>query len=225
MHGSTIIYLFSIIGIIYSQSYGTSYSTNRFYSPNQYNAKRLRPSIKVYYESQCPACKALDSTYFADVVKTLGPYLDIYTNPYGKAETLYNNNGSIEFQCQHGPVECYGNKLHACALDNIPNRQQALLFNGCMMEAGRPDGGSNDESADQCGALMSIDANAIKSCAKSQRSSVLLSNYGIETKAANIKWLPTVRINDVEWNGTGDGLMAAVCAAFTNPPAQCRGYI
>lgn len=25
----------------------------------------------------------------------------------------------VEFQCQHGPNECYGNKVHACAIEHI----------------------------------------------------------------------------------------------------------
>lgn len=29
------------------------------------------------------------------------------------------NGADVEFTCQHGPNECYGNKVHACAIQHI----------------------------------------------------------------------------------------------------------
>ncbi|OXA50131.1 uncharacterized protein LOC110853808 [Folsomia candida] len=45
--------------------------------------------------------------------------LDIRLIPYGKAVTLENAESTkpYTFLCQHGPLECEGNKLHSCALD------------------------------------------------------------------------------------------------------------
>lgn len=34
----------------------------------------------------------------------------------------------VEFTCQHGPNECYGNKVHACAIQNIQVSTTTFLF-------------------------------------------------------------------------------------------------
>lgn len=45
----------------------------------------IKPEIRLYYESMCPSCKDFDSNYFSKMVSILGPYVDIFTYPYGKA--------------------------------------------------------------------------------------------------------------------------------------------
>lgn len=50
------------------------------------------------------------------------------------------------FDCHHGPNECYGNKVHACAIEHIQansyqvefTRESLTLdFINCMMKAGK----------------------------------------------------------------------------------------
>lgn len=55
-----------------------------------------------------------------------------------------NAVGETEFQCHHGPEECRGNKIHACAIDKIGNVTQpsdgfgyntvTLDYINCLME-------------------------------------------------------------------------------------------
>lgn len=42
--------------------------------------------------------------------------------------------GHYEFRCQHGPAECYGNKLQACVVDALKNDTQAVLYNSCLLQ-------------------------------------------------------------------------------------------
>lgn len=39
-----------------------------------------------------------------------------------------------EFECQHGSAECFGNKVHACAIDKVGDELTSLKLVSCMME-------------------------------------------------------------------------------------------
>ncbi|XP_068625137.1 gamma-interferon-inducible lysosomal thiol reductase-like [Battus philenor] len=176
-------------------------------------------TIQVYYECLCPGCIQFDTGAFASTVRKLYEHLDIYTYPYGNAKTFIHD-GKYQFKCQHGPKECYGNKLHACAIDLLNNETQALLFNSCMMTPRNNSRGSDDESADRCGEKQDIDVTTIKECAKGDRGSQLLKHYGDESKKAHFKYVPYILINGNLNNG--GNFFRDVCAAFQNPPPPCR---
>lgn len=57
---------------------------------------------------------------------------------------MYDESGKITFNCQHGPDECYGNALHACAIDILKSPIDYVNFNSCLMK-----GGSTDAAADE----------------------------------------------------------------------------
>ncbi|XP_061385832.1 GILT-like protein 2 [Danaus plexippus] len=175
--------------------------------------------IKIYYECLCPDCIKFDVEQFSPVLETMNQYLEIHTYPYGNAKTI-KKNGKIEFICQHGPAECYGNKLHVCAIDSLQHIT-ALRFNLCLMNSteGR---GSDDKMADKCGQLMGCDSEAIKACARSNRGTELLLYYGEQSKMANFNYVPYVLINGKVYNTDGNkDFKDAVCAAFDNPPPPC----
>ena len=92
-------------------------------------------NIGVYYESLCPDSRNFINSQISKVFKKYQQFTNITLVPYGKANVflipwffIYNSlNLGITlkftwdeskkewyFQCQHGPNECYGNKLHVC---------------------------------------------------------------------------------------------------------------
>ncbi|CAH2050317.1 unnamed protein product, partial [Iphiclides podalirius] len=148
-------------------------------------------SIQLYYESLCTGCIEFITENFTTVVERLNSYLTFQTYPYGNAKT-FRRNGRYEFKCQHGLKECYGNKLHACAIDLLQNVTQAVIFNSCMMEPKEGKRGSNDYAADACAKKHDVDAAPIKECAKGDKGSELLKYYGDETKRANVSYVPLV---------------------------------
>ncbi|XP_014356159.2 gamma-interferon-inducible lysosomal thiol reductase-like [Papilio machaon] len=170
-------------------------------------------SIQLYYECLCRFCKQFYTEVFIPTIRELGEYLDVRTYPYGNAWTS-ERNGSYVFDCQHGRAECYGNKLHACALDLLQNKTQALVFNSCLMV-----GNSEDSDADQCGKEQNVDADSIKECAKGDKGTLLLKYYGDESAKGHYRYVPYLKINGK--HRARANFMHKVCKIFTVPPPPC----
>nr|XP_021187369.2 GILT-like protein 2 [Helicoverpa armigera] len=175
--------------------------------------------IKLYYECLCPDCRIFDTMHLRPTVEKLASNLNLHLYPYGNAETTDRGNGNYEFKCQHGPEECYGNKLHACAIDFLRNNTKAVFFNSCLMDSARKGRGSDDAAADECGRIMNIPTDTIKQCAKGYKGTVLLKHYGDESKKVGFKYVPYILINGVV--NDGQNFMKDICAAFKSPPPEC----
>ncbi|CAD8060670.1 unnamed protein product [Paramecium sonneborni] len=93
--------------------------------------------VSAYIESLCPdttrfiqssLLKALQIPQFEELV-------EITLIPYGKATQVLQNDGRIVFQCQHGDLECFGNKIQACGFDALNSSQQEQLsFLTCIQK-------------------------------------------------------------------------------------------
>lgn len=59
--------------------------------------------------------------------------MEIQFVPYGKAETHTSKDGSLFFECQHGPIECQANIIHACAIEAIHDARVRLNVVSCMI--------------------------------------------------------------------------------------------
>ena len=51
----------------------------------------------------------------------------------GKATTNTNSDGSLSFDCQHGPTECEANMIHACSIEAIHDTRTRLDMVSCMI--------------------------------------------------------------------------------------------
>ncbi|KPI94816.1 Gamma-interferon-inducible lysosomal thiol reductase [Papilio xuthus] len=176
--------------------------------------------LQVYYECLCPGCRQFYTEKLKPVIEKLGQYINIKTYPYGNARTTIDENGNYKIDCQHGPPECYGNKLHACAINLLQNKTQALLFNACLMTQRGDSRGSDDKAADACGTELNLDASPVKECAKSNKGDELLKYYGDESKKQNFNYVPYILIQGQVNNG--QELMKDICSVFTNPPPPCN---
>ncbi|XP_022822422.1 GILT-like protein 2 [Spodoptera litura] len=175
--------------------------------------------IKLFYECLCPDCRIFDTMSLKPTVAKLAPYLKLHLYPYGNAQTTEISDGVYKFKCQHGPKECYGNKLHACAIDYLSNITATVFFNSCLMDSARKNNGSDDQAADECGRILGVHPGQIKFCAKHDRGMYLLKHFGDESKKVGFKYVPYILINGVE--NDGSKFMKDVCAAFKHPPAAC----
>jgi interferon gamma-inducible protein 30 len=90
-------------------------------------------SIEMYYESLCPYCQSfiLGSLKTAVNTKDIWQIAEFRAWPYGNAKTTQNGS-SWSFTCQHGPNECLGNMIQACAINLYDWYTQALPFIVCV---------------------------------------------------------------------------------------------
>ena len=139
--------------------------------------------------------------------------LNKYAIVYGLKKFIcfsqYTTQGQdIIFNCHHGPNECYGNKVHACALSHIQansyqmehTRESLTLdFINCMMKAGKnfPD---NVYPGARCARENNINTwENIQQCANSSEGNQLLMRHGQATMNFQNPLLsvPTVVFADV----------------------------
>ncbi|XP_063826119.1 GILT-like protein 1 [Ostrinia nubilalis] len=185
--------------------------------------------VYLFYETMCPGCRQFDTTYFSELIHKLGDHLSVITIPYGKAATTKYYNGTLTFWCQHGELECYGNKLHGCAhyyfaQEEKEEEYKSIHFNTCLMDLERSENGSNDDAVDECGSKMNISDKVlanIKSCAKSDLGDRIFEFLG-EYSLLKYTSLPHVELNLEPWTGKHEDLIKDVCALFKNPPEPCK---
>jgi len=198
-------------------------------------AQRL--GINVYYESLCPdSAKFIVEQLQPLKAGSLGRYLDLTLVPFGKAN--YTTVGSdVQFTCQHGPKECYGNKVHSCAIqhiqvDSYQNTQTreslSLDYVTCLMKLA-----INFQDATYPGEKCARDLqlrnwNVIDTCANSTEGSKLLQHNGELTSQLKppLTSVPTITFNQLYDHDNQElalrDLRAAVCRNLRSPqPQEC----
>lgn len=59
--------------------------------------------------------------------------MDVELVPFGHANVSYpRHDNKPVFHCQHGPKECYGNRVQACAIEILKNTEISLNYINCM---------------------------------------------------------------------------------------------
>ncbi|KAL9922109.1 gamma-interferon-inducible lysosomal thiol reductase 1 [Glossina fuscipes fuscipes] len=170
-------------------------------------ANAVKVPVTIYYESLCPdSAKFISEQLFPAVKNELRDHVDIKWVPFGKS--TYTTQGSeILFTCHHGPNECYGNKVHACAIEHIQassyqteyTRESLILnFIHCMMKAGKnfPD---NVYPGAKCARESHVSTwENIQQCANSTDGERLLMAHGQTTNAFQnpLISVPTVVFKD-----------------------------
>ncbi|XP_055587220.1 GILT-like protein 1 [Uranotaenia lowii] len=192
--------------------------------------------VNIYYESLCPDSAKFINEQLYPVAKQFRSNLDLKFIPYGKS--TYRTQGSeVQFDCHHGPNECYGNKVHACALYHIQgnsyqpnNTKEALVLEyvNCLMERAQFKDGVFPGKA--CADAFEIhNYETIETCANSTEGSSLLRNYGDETEKllkGGLKNVPTIAFKQTfdsdNQNLAIQNFRAALCKNLNPSPVECR---
>lgn len=193
----------------------------------------LRPSeapvvVQVYYEALCPDSKNFVVKQLVPTYQKLPHLIDVQYVPYGKAETRQQPDGSLTFTCQHGPIECEANRIHACTIEAIRDPAIRLNLIACMIK----DNMIPKEAFAQCAKdfeLDAVDTQKIRECGDSPHSAELLRTYGEQTAALRpkISFIPTVTLDGDQRRQAAvlKDLRAEVCAVLAGngpPPEACK---
>ncbi|XP_069956198.1 gamma-interferon-inducible lysosomal thiol reductase [Cherax quadricarinatus] len=88
--------------------------------------------VSVYYETLCPDSQRFITNQLYPVWLNLMDIMEIDINAYGKANDTEVDDGYV-FECQHGPDECEGNIMMACAREYIEEDEFFMTFLNCIM--------------------------------------------------------------------------------------------
>ncbi|KAL6449299.1 hypothetical protein ACFW04_000727 [Cataglyphis niger] len=155
---------------------------------------RQRVHVAVYYEALCPDSRSFILKQLGPTYRRLSANIEVELVPYGKATTMKTNDG-YQFSCQHGPIECQANIVHACSIDIIKDPSIRLQFVTCMIENNiDPIGIMN-----KCAERISVNLESIKECSKNERGKELLANYGKMTNSLipRVSFIPTITLDKV----------------------------
>lgn len=191
--------------------------------------------VNVYYESLCPDSAKFINEQLYPAMQQFRGNVDLKLIPFGKSS--YRTQGSeTTFECHHGPNECYGNKVHACAIQHIegssyePNNTKEVLtlnYVNCLME--RAQLKSGEFPGESCARDTDIrNWDNIAACANDTEASDLLRKAGDETNKLQkpLASVPTVAFRatydrDTQ-NQAVDNFRAALCKNLNPAPVACR---
>ncbi|CAB3239912.1 unnamed protein product [Arctia plantaginis] len=191
-------------------------------TPYSMDYSHNKVQLTVFYETHCPFSVDFFVEQLKPAVLKLGSHLELYTVPYGLAETN-DGIGDNTISCHHGPSECHGNMVHACVLNHVKNKTLAVLYNCCLMST------TNDYTntdITQCGLAEKVPVltitNIIK-CVNGTSGSLLLKSYGEVTKSNRIFYVPHLVFDQssvYEDSGRTD-LIGTVCGMLYPRPDEC----
>lgn len=177
--------------------------------------------VTVDYETLCPDSMNFVNDQLAPTFNKIGSIMDVDLVPYGKAKYQQHGN-SWTFQCQHGPDECYGNKIHACVINSNPI-DVALKFVQCSMSKNNP-----VAACEHCAKDMGLDWNAISHCANGDEGNELLHKHGVRTEqfTPKLTFVPWIIFNDKfdhsQFEESLENLLKVVCDLYKGTkPSAC----
>ena len=162
-------------------------------SSGQENENKVK--VEIFYESLCPDSK----NFFVDTLEPslssqLNQYISITLVPYGKAHVTIPSPAPYQFSCQHGPLECEGNKYHNCAQKYLKNQSWRIKLTTCMFKKVFTSLSKADWSkvVEDCSEQLGLSTYLprIQKCAGSLEGSELLHQAGVKTGVRN--FIPTV---------------------------------
>ncbi|XP_030763555.1 GILT-like protein 1 isoform X1 [Sitophilus oryzae] len=152
-------------------------------------------SVKVYFESLCPDSLSFIRNQLYKNWQDIAQYVDLQLIPFGKSASYENGT---RFTCQHGTLECKGNRMMSCVLQRTPNQNLQVEYVNCFMNSYRNARIDKDEFGQQCAARIGIDFDdTYKKCYLTRKGTELQLEAERETIDVKLKFVPTIVYNGV----------------------------
>ncbi|KAJ4431697.1 hypothetical protein ANN_20299, partial [Periplaneta americana] len=177
--------------------------------------------VTVFYEALCPDSRSFFTKQLLPTFEKIPHLIQINLVPYGKAKTELTGTG-YAFSCQHGPLECQANKIHACAISKLTQADVQLRYTTCMIS----DNMNPEEIGEQlahkstcCSVRRSTVCSGRRSeCAGGREGDELLKHHGDLTNALQptISFVPTILLDQSDDNQPGilKNLFKEVCGVL-----------
>jgi len=175
----------------------------------------IPPALSLFPPLDCNEymANAFDTTFNTScVMSTMVSSWEVV--PWGNAKMA--GDGTVT--CQHGPNECKGNKLQACAQAHNANISVQMDLFRCMGEA-YP---ASVTDAQACAVAAGMDWDTISTCYDGAEGDALIQANYKRTAALNPPHagVPWVVVNDVPLDDR-DALLGAICDAFVGTKPAC----
>jgi len=153
--------------------------------------------ITVFYEALCPDSRSFFTKQLLPTFEKLPHLIQINLVPYGKAKTE-TVGGSYVFSCQHGPLECQANKIHACAIAKVTQPDILLKYTTCMIS----DNMNPEKIGEECAQEHGVRWKLVAECATGVEGDELLKRHGDATNALHprVSFIPTVLLDQNQDN-------------------------
>lgn len=176
--------------------------------------------VNVFYETLCPDSRSFVMKQLLPSCQLMPHLIDLNLKPYGKAQTQVLPDGSFKFECQHGPLECQGNKVHACAISKVKDKEVLLKYIACMIS----DNMNPEAIGKSCAQLHGVLWEPILECSRGKEGDNLLYEYGRETHEISPSFIPLITLNGDRSHQAAilKNLTLQVCNCYNYPkPEEC----
>lgn len=108
-------------------------------------------------------------------------------------QTSTISDGSLTFDCQHGPIECEANIIHACVVEAVHDAKTRLDMVACMIR----DNMIPKDAFYRCAKEHGVEIESIQKCYDSPHGAELLKLHGEATHALRpqITFIPTITLD------------------------------
>lgn len=154
---------------------------------------REKVNLAVYYESRCTDSKHFFLNQLSPTLNKLKSYIDLELIPFGN-ENVTKVGNTYYYSCQHGPSECWGNRIEACVLQQN-TVHFAYEYSKCIFN--QADFKNIVAHAKQCAQKLNLNWDLIMSCVNGPQSDVLMERFWKQTDNLQPKhtFIPWITVN------------------------------
>ena len=153
--------------------------------------------IEMFTESLCPDCMDFLTSSFKTAFNTkdIEFLAEFHIYPYGNAHQTFVEN-KWKFQCQHGDIECSGNLIQNCAM-NQTNLKTGVDFILCFEENIEAFDKDVDKTGQHCSDQLNLDFVSLKNCMTSDLGNKVQHEVAVKTETLDPpkSYVPWIVVN------------------------------